>query len=221
MLVTKIFNHFRGELFMFKQKSTFPSQDSGIEPSIGTLPPENGIDIVPPIGTLPPHSDTDITLPIGTLPPEYNIVPPVGIAPPIGTCLSSQSVRYITELQNFFIEQLQLARTFQSLARQYPRQGRTLRGMAADNLQIARELRSAYFIISGIQLNPNEYEALNLPRSYEAALRAMYNYLDGLAERYRNAAAYVQDECLREIYYRAAANAVDQRNLVRSMIAQI
>ena len=134
------------------------------------------------------------------------------------SCLNPNQVEE-RRIQALMEQELRLAASFQALSGRHGRQKRTLRSMAADNLHSARELRSAYFFMTGVQLAPEQAEPLPLSRAYEAALRSMYDALKRLAQRYGESDTV--DVCLREIYLRAAEQLESQRRLLRSLIAQL
>jgi len=133
-------------------------------------------------------------------------------------CLNPNQVEE-RRVQALMEQELRLAASFQVLSGRYGRQKRTLRTLAADNLHSARELRSAYFIMTGVQLAPEEVAAMPLSKAYEAALRQVYDELERLAQRY--GASETADACLREICERAAEQLGSQRRVVRSLIAQL
>jgi len=133
-------------------------------------------------------------------------------------CLSPNQMEE-RRMQMLMEQELQLATSFQALSGRYGRQKRTLRAMAQDNLHSARELRSAYFMMTGVQLAPEDAEPMVLSKAYEAALRKLYDELERLAQRYGE--SETADECLREIYARAAEQLDGQRRVLRSLIAQL
>ena len=122
-------------------------------------------------------------------------------------------------IQGFLEQELRLAASFQALSGRYGRQTRTLRSMAADNLHSARELLSAYFIMTGVKLTPEPAIPLALSKAYEAALRRLYDELGILVQHY--GARETEDVCLQEIYRRAGEQLLCQQRLLRSLIAQL
>ena len=122
-------------------------------------------------------------------------------------------------LQTLMEQELRLTASLQTLSGRYGRQKRTLRAMAADNLHSARELASAYFIMTGVQLTPEPAVPLSLSKAYEAALRNLYDELGALARQY--AESQTEDVCLQEIYRRAAEQLIAEQRLLRSLIAQL
>lgn len=200
-------------------------QNSGgtnIVQPVGDVPSETEAGIVQPIAP-PPYGNVDIVPPIGTLPPSggVDIVPPIGTLPPTTNCLGPQSAIYASQIQAYYTRELQIALTFQALARRNARYRSMMRTMANEHLELARQLRSAHFIITGVQLSDHADSALPLPSTYEGALRYMYRYLNELNGEFSDLAGRVQDVCLRQLYLSAATTAAQHRENVRAVLASI
>lgn len=171
----------------------------GITLPIGQLPPSG---ITPPIGQLPPNNQ----LPPGGIRPPIGEIPGTGIVLPVGSvpggryCLGPDSAEYGPQILDMIYTELALRQSLLALARRNNRWRSTLETIAEQNLQNARRLAAAYFMITGEYYWPTNIQVITSNGTVMVELRRLFNATQEAGLRYREYSGWVTDRCLGALY---------------------
>ena len=160
-----------------------------------------------PGGSTPPS----IEVPIGVNIPPIDEMPPVGITPPEGSilgegiCLGRYSIGYISQIEYFLLQELNIRQSLLALANLRPDWAETIVPIAEGHFNDAERLSSAYYLIANTVYWPATVPGISSKALPEVELSRLYSAIRWLEGEYRVNAARISDPCLAALYLDLAA----------------
>lgn len=145
-------------------------------------------------------------------------MPPSGEIIGRGRCLGPAAAAYAEQIENFIIRELSLRQSFLALADRTNIWKSALTNIAAECLDNARRLASAYYIITGRRYWPITLPAISSRGTFEVELRRLLESTQDLDTEYRVAAGWSTDLCLGALYSILADTKVLQMGQMRTIL---
>lgn len=137
-------------------------------------------------------------------------------------CYGKSSEKYLQQLLEFINDEYRDYLYYNVLARKAPSGNarRVFRNIARDELAHARKFAAAYFLISGKRYMPTQatVEPVNVPSTYNQALRDRYLAEISDARKYRDFANAVDDSCLKALALRISEDEQQHAQLILEII---
>lgn len=163
--------------------------------------------------------------------PEVEAVPEMGLALPRREevrpghdviCLGHASQQYAELLREMIDGETEDMRTYQALSRRAGGNGsKVLGGMAADERRHARQLSTAYFLITGERYQSPNMNGTRPPMDLMTGLREQFIQEQRGASAYQGAAQETGDPCLRQLYQEIAREEQGHARMIRSLLEQM